>query len=105
MCQLRYSIHPDTHLTAFVLVDSKKLITGDTLFVGECGRVDLPGGSAEKLYDSLFNKLMQLDDSIEVYPGHDYGPKPSSTIGEQRQTNYVLQHRSLAEFEEFMSQP
>ncbi len=88
-----------------LLVDSKKLITGDTLFVGECGRVDLPGGSAEKLYDSLFNKLMQLDDSIEVYPGHDYGPKPSSTIGEQRQTNYVLQHRSLAEFEEFMSQP
>ena len=77
-----------------LLVDSKKLITGDTLFVGECGRVDLPGGSAEKLYDSLFNKLMQLDDSIEVYPGHDYGPKPSSTIGEQRQTNYVLQHRS-----------
>jgi hydroxyacylglutathione hydrolase len=85
-----------------LLVDNKKLLTGDTLFVGECGRTDMPGGNSRSLYDSLFNKLLKLDDAVEVYPGHDYGPKPCSTIGEQRRTNYVLQPRSLTEFIEFM---
>jgi len=85
-----------------LLVDNQKLLTGDTLFVGEGGRTDLPGGNSRSLYDSLFNKLLKLDDAVEVYPGHDYGPKPYSTIGEQRRTNYVLQPRSLAEFIAFM---
>jgi hydroxyacylglutathione hydrolase len=85
-----------------LLVDNTKLLTGDTLFIGECGRTDLPGGNSRSLYDSLFNKLLKLDDAVEVYPGHDYGPKPYSTIGEQRRTNYVLQPRSLAEFIAFM---
>ncbi len=86
-----------------LLVDNTKLLTGDTLFVGECGRTDLPGGNSKSLYASLFNKLLKLDDTVEVYPGHDYGPKPYSTIGEQRRTNYVLQPRSLAEFIAFMT--
>jgi len=86
-----------------LLVDNTKLLTGDTLFVGECGRTDLPGGNSKSLYDSLFNKLLKLDDTVEVYPGHDYGPKPYSTIGEQRRTNYVLQPRSLTEFIAFMT--
>ncbi len=85
-----------------LLVDNKKLLTGDTLFVSECGRTDLPGGNPRSLYDSLFNKLLKLTDDVEVYPGHDYGPKPYSTIGEQRRTNYVLQPRSLTEFIAFM---
>jgi hydroxyacylglutathione hydrolase len=85
-----------------LLVANTKLLTGDTLFIGECGRTDLPGGNSKSLYDSLFNKLLKLDDAVEVYPGHDYGPKPCSTIGEQRRTNYVLQPRSLAEFIAFM---
>jgi hydroxyacylglutathione hydrolase len=85
-----------------LLVDNEKLLTGDTLFVGECGRTDMPGGNSRSLYDSLFNKLLKLDDDVEVYPGHDYGPKPCSTIGEQRRTNYVLQPRSLIEFIAFM---
>jgi hydroxyacylglutathione hydrolase len=88
-----------------LLIGNQKLLTGDTLFVGECGRTDLPGGNAKNLYDSLFNKLLKLDDKIEVYPGHDYGVKPSSTIGEERKTNYVLQPRTLKDFLEFMSQP
>jgi hydroxyacylglutathione hydrolase len=87
-----------------VLVD-KKLLTGDTLFVGECGRTDLPGGSSSDLYDSLFHKLMPLDDAIEVYPGHDYGPKPSSTMGVEKRTNYTLQPRSRDAFIEFMKTP
>jgi hydroxyacylglutathione hydrolase len=88
-----------------LLMDNEKLLTGDTLFVGECGRTDLPGGNPKSMYDSLLNKLSMLDDSIEVYPGHDYGPKPSSTIGEEKKKNYTLKPRSLEDFIEFMSQP
>jgi glyoxylase-like metal-dependent hydrolase (beta-lactamase superfamily II) len=99
-------IHTQGHTkdSICLLVDGK-LLTGDTLFVGECGRTDLPGGSSESLYDSLFQKLMKLDDSVEVYPGHDYGPRPHSTIGVEKRTNYVLQNRTREEFVEFMSQP
>lgn len=85
-----------------LLVDGKKLLTGDTLFVGECGRTDMAGGDSAKLYNSLFNKLMKLGDDIEVYPGHDYGPRSRSTIGEERKSNYVLQPRTVEEFKAFM---
>jgi glyoxylase-like metal-dependent hydrolase (beta-lactamase superfamily II) len=85
-----------------LLVDGR-LLTGDTLFVGECGRTDLPGSSVEDMYHSFFDKLLKLDDSIEVYPGHDYGSAPSSTIGVERRTNYTLEKRTLEEFVEFMS--
>jgi len=88
-----------------LLVDGKKLLTGDTLFVGECGRTDLPGGNSRSMFDSLFNKILKFSDDVEVYPGHDYGLKPSSTVGEERRSNYTLQPRSLAEFVEFMKQP
>jgi hypothetical protein len=47
---------------------------------------------------------MKLDDSIKVYPGHDYGPKSHSTIGEERRTNYTLQKRTLTEFLGFMKE-
>jgi len=88
-----------------LLVDNQKLLTGDTLFVGECGRTDLPGGNSKNMYDSLFHKLLKLSDHVEVYPGHDYGSKPYSTIGEEKRSNYTLEPRSLAEFIEFMNQP
>ena len=81
-----------------ILVDNKKLLTGDTLFVGECGRTDFPGGNSKNMYDSLFNKLLKLDDATEVYPGHDYGLKSSSTIGEEKKSNYVLQPRNVEDF-------
>jgi hydroxyacylglutathione hydrolase len=87
-----------------LLVDDQKLLTGDTLFVGECGRTDFPGGNTKSMYESL-NRLITLNDTVEVYPGHDYGLKPSSTIGEEKKSNYTLQPRSLNEFIEFMSQP
>ena len=86
-----------------LLVDNK-VLTGDTLFVGECGRTDLAGGNSSEMYDSL-NKLLKLDDNVEVYPGHDYGLKPSSTIGEEKKLNYTLQPRSLEDFIEFMKEP
>ena len=83
----------------------RKILTGDTLFVGECGRTDISGGNTAQLYDSLFNKIARLEDDYEVYPGHDYGKKPSSTIGLEKKTNYTLEPRSLEEFIEFMSEP
>ena len=88
-----------------LLVDKQKLLTGDTLFVGECGRTDFPGGNSKSMYESLFDKLIKLDDSVEVHPGHDYGVKRSSTIGEEKKSNYTLKPRSLKAFIEFMSQP
>lgn len=88
-----------------LFVHGTKLLTGDTLFMGECGRTDLPGGNSRSMYDSLFNKLLKFNDDVEVYPGHDYGSKPHSTIGEERRSNYVLQPRSIEEFVFFMSQP
>ena len=99
-------IHTPGHtLDSICLLVDGRLLTGDTLFVGECGRTDLPGSSAEALYHSLFGKLMKLDDSVEIYPGHDYGTAPVSTIGRERETNYVLEPRILKEFLEFMSLP
>jgi hydroxyacylglutathione hydrolase len=88
-----------------LLVGNQKLLTGDTLFVGECGRTDLPGGNSKSLYHSLFHKILKLNDEVEVYPGHDYGPKTYSTIGEEKRSNYTLEPRSLKEFIEFMKQP
>jgi glyoxylase-like metal-dependent hydrolase (beta-lactamase superfamily II) len=87
-----------------LLIANKKLLTGDTLFVGECGRTDLLGGNSRSLYDSLFNKLLKLNDAVEVFPGHDYGSKPYSTIGEEKRSNYTLKPRSLKEFIEFMKE-
>ncbi len=88
-----------------LLVDNKKLLTGDTLFVGECGRTDFSGGNTKSMYDSLFNKLSKINDDVEVYPGHDYGVKPSSTIGEEKKSNYTLQPRSIEGFIDFMNSP
>jgi hydroxyacylglutathione hydrolase len=88
-----------------LLIDEKKLLTGDTLFVGNCGRTDMPGGDSATLYYSLFDKLSKLSDDIEVYPGHDYGHRPRSTIGEERRTNFVLKPRTVQEFVDFMSTP
>jgi len=99
-------IHTPGHTPdSICLLIDNKLLTGDTLFVGECGRTDLPGGNAKELYYSLFGKLMKLDDEVEVYPGHDYGVRPYSTIGLEKKTNYVLKKRTLEEFIEFMGSP
>ncbi len=61
----------------------KKLIAGDTLFAGSIGRTDLPGGSFEKIIDSLHDKLLALPDDTIVIPGHG----PQTTIGEERENN------------------
>ena len=85
------------------LVCDGKIFSGDTLFVGNCGRVDLPGGSARELYHSLFDVVSKMDENLVLYPGHDYGPSPTSTIGKEKKTNIVLQPRTEDEFVEFMN--
>ncbi|MEW6185446.1 MAG: MBL fold metallo-hydrolase, partial [Thermodesulfobacteriota bacterium] len=62
------------------------LFTGDTLFVGDSGRTDLAGGHRPTLGASI-RKLMTLPDETVVWPGHDYGPTPTSTIGHEKKTN------------------
>jgi glyoxylase-like metal-dependent hydrolase (beta-lactamase superfamily II) len=86
------------------LVGDGKIFTGDTLFVGNCGRVDLPGGSARELYHSLFDILGKMDENLVLYPGHNYGSTPVSTLGKEKQNNFVLQKRSEQEFVELMGQ-
>lgn len=62
------------------------LFTGDTLFVGDSGRTDLTGGDRPALGKSI-RSLMQLPDETVVWPGHDYGPTPSSTLAWERRNN------------------
>ena len=76
--------------------------TGDTLFVGECGRVDLPESDPAAMYDSLLTRVVALDDALVVLPGHDYGVTPTSTIGREKKENYTLQPRTKAEFLRFL---
>jgi len=97
---------------------SQKVLTGDTLFVGDVGRPDLAGGKgftpammAEMMYDSLHEKLLRLPDEVEVYPAHGAGSmcgknmskETSSTIGHQRRFNYALQPMSKDEFVQMMT--
>jgi glyoxylase-like metal-dependent hydrolase (beta-lactamase superfamily II)/rhodanese-related sulfurtransferase len=96
----------------------QKVLTGDTLFIGDVGRPDLAGGKgftpqqmAALMYDSLHGKLLQLPDETEVYPAHGAGSmcgknmskETSSTIGEQRKFNYALKPMTKDEFVTMMT--
>jgi glyoxylase-like metal-dependent hydrolase (beta-lactamase superfamily II) len=85
-----------------IVVNNESVFTGDTLFVGSCGRTDLPGSDTSEMYDSLFEKIANLDKSLIVYPGHDYGSTQTTTIGRELEYNQVLRPRSRAEFLCFM---
>jgi glyoxylase-like metal-dependent hydrolase (beta-lactamase superfamily II)/rhodanese-related sulfurtransferase len=96
----------------------QKILTGDTLFIGDVGRPDLAGGKAytsqmmaAMMYDTLHNKILKLDDAVEVYPAHGAGSmcgknlsnERSSTIGQQRKFNYALQPMMKDEFVRMMT--
>ena len=98
--------------------EPQKLLTGDTLFIGDVGRPDLAGGKgytpqvmAEMMYDSLHGKLLKLPDEVEVYPAHGAGSmcgrnmskETSSTIGEQRKFNYALKAMTKEQFVTMMT--
>ena len=79
------------------LVDGR-VVSGDTMFIDACGRVDFPGGNAEQMYYSLTQKLMALPEDTVLYPGHNYAPLNHATIGEQKKTNPYLRFSSLKQF-------
>ena len=78
------------------------LFSGDTLFVDACGRVDMPSGDADKMWHSLNRKLCALDDATFVYPGHHYGSREYTTIGEQKETNPYMSFTSPEQFRRAM---
>jgi len=73
------------------------LITGDVLFVGGCGRTDFPGGDSAAMWRSL-QRLMALPEETRVYPGHDYGATPTSTLAHELRENPYLRCATLEEF-------
>ncbi len=79
------------------LVDNR-IVSGDTLFIDACGRVDFPGGNPEEMYYSLTQKLMALPDDMILFPGHNYAPLKHATMGEQKKTNPYLKFSSLKQF-------
>ncbi|MCZ6463970.1 MAG: MBL fold metallo-hydrolase, partial [Proteobacteria bacterium] len=78
------------------------LVSGDTLFLGSCGRVDLPGSNPEDMYRSLHGTLKKLPDETVLYPGHLYSSEPSATMGDQKRTNPFLRATNLETFLSFM---
>ena len=123
-CRLRFLETPGHTLESVcVVLDDvshpgapRAVFTGDTLFVGDVGRPDLspthtPQELAAILYDSLHQKLLKLPDQTEIYPAHGAGSlcgrqmsnESSSTIGQQKRTNYALLARSREEFVQLLT--
>ena len=109
--------HTPESVCILVSGEPRRVLTGDTLFIGDVGRPDLAGGAgytpqqqASMLYDSL-QRLLKLDDDVEVYPAHGAGSlcgknisrETSSTIGKQRRFNHALQPMSKEQFVSMMT--
>lgn len=79
------------------LVDGH-LVSGDTLFIGSCGRVDLPGSNPTDLYYSLNQKLKRLPDQTVLLPGHNYAPERTSTIGQEKDRNPFMRFERVEDY-------
>ncbi|WP_321369176.1 MBL fold metallo-hydrolase [uncultured Desulfuromusa sp.] len=91
-------MHTPGHTPGSVVFRSDHhLVTGDTLFVSRCGRADLPGSDVVALYESL-QRLKKLPEETQIYPGHDYGPTVTSTIGWELKNNDYLKCPDLQSF-------
>ena len=89
-------IHTPGHTPgSMCLYSDGHIFTGDTLFVEAVGRTDLPGGSSKQLLTSIQEKIYTLPGSTIVWPGHDYGPFPSSTIEKEKTDEFVYPVRSM----------
>lgn len=81
-------IHTPGHTPGSICIYADgHVFTGDTLFVGAVGRTDLPGGSAKQLLASVRERIYTLPEDTKVWPGHDYGPSPTSTVATEKRTN------------------
>ncbi len=96
-------VHTPGHTRdSMCLVADDRVFTGDTLLRGGTGRTDLPSGDAAMLYHSLFDRLLALDPSLQVYPAHEYKGRGPSTLGEEIAGNPRLQVREREAFVEMM---
>jgi hydroxyacylglutathione hydrolase len=80
------------------------VVTGDVLFVGGCGRTDFAGGNTAELWHSL-QRLAALPEETRVYPGHNYGTTPTSTIGRELLENPYLRCATFEEFRALRERP
>jgi hydroxyacylglutathione hydrolase len=86
-----------------LVINDKIILTGDTLFVGSCGRIDLPGSDPVQMYYSIYNKLINLDENLIVYPGHHYGSTKTSTLRDEKKSNFVFKFHNREEFLRYMN--
>ena len=101
--ELRALFTPGHTDDSYCFLLNDKIFTGDTLLIGGTGRTDFQNGNAEDQYNSLFNVVLKLDDSVLVYPAHDYKGETVTTIGFERKTNPRLQVKSKQEYVDLMS--
>ena len=100
--QIRFMHTPGHTPGSQCFLIGNRLVAGDTLFVQGCGRVDLPGGDPEQMYFTLTQKLAKLPTDTVLFPGHDYGPTETSTIGAELENNVYLRIESLDDWRRLM---
>lgn len=81
------------------------LVSGDTVFVNACGRCDLTGGDAAQMFDSLQRVLGALPGETVLYPGHDYGDVPVSSLARERERNPYFRLTDLEAFVAHRNRP
>jgi len=89
-CTLQIIHTPGHSPGSICLYGDGNIFTGDSLFVGAAGRVDVPGGDFATLIDSLAERIAVLPENTVVWPGHDYGDTVTSTIGREKIENPYL---------------
>jgi hydroxyacylglutathione hydrolase len=99
--ELKVKVHhtPGHSPGSVVYTIGKHAFTGDCLFVGNIGRIDLPHSDPQAMWRSLFMVVAKLPEETVVNPGHDYGSTPTSTIGEELRTNPYLRKRPFAQWD------
>ncbi len=86
-----------------LIIDDKVMVTGDTVFVGSCGRLDLPGGNPHEMFNSIYSKLVNFDGKLMILPGHHYGSTKTSTLQKEFESNFVFKFKDEDDFLGFMS--
>jgi len=97
-------LHTEGHnLDSICYLVENIIFTGDTLFVGRTGRTVSAGSNTDALYKSVYEKLLTLPEETIIYPGHDYGPDPSITIGENIKISPLLRADDKTDFKKRMA--